>query len=127
MKGKIGIVVGFAAGYVLGSRAGRERYDQIKSGFLQVWNTPPVQERVDKVKDFGASAAMALPSALWDGAMKVGKAVGKSGTAGQKLDAVIKAGKDSADDVAKGAEMTADEVKKAAEKAAGDAKKAASD
>lgn len=123
MRGKIGIVVGFAAGYVLGSRAGRERYEQIKANFLQVWNTDPVQKQVGKVKDFGASAAMALPSALWEGAQKVSKAVTKSGSAGQRLDAAIKAGKASADDVVRGAETSADEVKKAAEKAVDDAKK----
>jgi len=125
MRGRIGIVVGLAAGYVLGSRAGRERYEQIKSGFLKVWNTDPVQKQVGKVADLGKSAAMALPSAIWDGAVKVTKAAAKTGTPGQKLDAVIKAGKDSADDVAEGAEKTAAEVKKAADKVVDEAKKAA--
>ncbi len=125
MRGKIGIVVGLAAGYVLGSRAGRERYEQIKAGFLKVWNTDPVQKQVDRVKDLGTSAALALPSALWDGAVKVTRAATKQGSAGQKLDAAIKAGRGSADDVARGAEVTADEVKKAAEKVVDEVKKAA--
>ena len=34
MRGKIGIVVGLAAGSVLGARAGRESYEQIKTGSL---------------------------------------------------------------------------------------------
>lgn len=127
MRGKIGIVVGLAAGYVLGSRAGRERYEQIKTGFLKVWETDQVQKQVDKVKDFGASAAMSLPSALWDGALKVGKAATKSGSPGQKLDAALRAGKDSAEDVARGAESTAEEVKKAAGKVADDIKNATDD
>ena len=92
MRGKIGIVVGLAAGYVLGARAGRERYEQIKTGFLKVWNTAPVQKQVTKAKDLATSAAFALPSALWDGAVKVTKAASKSGTPGQKLDSAIKAG-----------------------------------
>lgn len=125
MKGKIGIVVGLAAGYILGARAGRERYEQIKAGASKLWNTAPVQKQVGKAKDLGKSAALALPSALWDGAVKVTKAATKSGTPGQKLDAAIKAGKDSADDIAEGAEATAAEVKKTARKAAADAKKAA--
>jgi hypothetical protein len=29
MAGKLTLLVGFGAGYVLGARAGRERYDQI--------------------------------------------------------------------------------------------------
>lgn len=125
MRGKIGIVVGLAAGYVLGSRAGRERYDQIKSNFLKVWNTDPVQKQVSKAKDLGKTAALALPSAVWDGAVKVTKAATRSGTPGQKLDSALKAGKASADDVARGAEVTADEVKKAADKAVSDLKKTA--
>ena len=127
MRGKIGIVVGLAAGYVLGSRAGRERYEQIKSSFLKVWNTPPVQKQVDKAKELGKSAALALPSALWDGAVKVTKAASKGSTPGQKLDSAIKAGKASADYVARGAEKSVAEVKKAADKAAAEAKKAADD
>ena len=125
MRGKIGIVVGLAAGYVLGSRAGRERYEQIKTGFQQVWNTEPVQKQVGKLSDLGKSAAMALPSALWDGAVKVTRAATRNGTAGQRLDAAIKAGKDSADEVVSGAETTAEEVKKTAAKTAEEVKKTA--
>lgn len=128
MRGKIGIVVGLAAGYVLGSRAGRERYEQIKSGFLKLWNTAPVQKQVGRVKDLSTSAALALPSAIWDGAVKVTKAATKSGTTpGQKLDAAIKAGKDSADEVVQGAEVTAAAAQKAAERAVAGVEKAVDD
>lgn len=50
MKGKIAFVVGAAVGYVLGSRAGRERYEQIKRGAETLWQTEPVQRGVDVVK-----------------------------------------------------------------------------
>ncbi|PZU46628.1 MAG: hypothetical protein DI566_07290 [Microbacterium sp.] len=126
MRGKIGIVVGLAAGYVLGSRAGRERYEQIKAGYLKLWNTASVQKQVAKAKDLGKTAALALPSALWDGAVKVTKAATKSGTPGQKLDAAVKATKDSADDVERAAKKTAAEVGKTADKAATDAKRTVS-
>lgn len=122
MRGKIGIVIGLAAGYVLGSRAGRERYEQIKSGFLKLWNTDPVQKQVDKAKELGKTAALALPSALWDGAVKVTKAATRSGTPGQKLDSAIRTGRASAADVARGAETTADEVRRAADRAVADAR-----
>lgn len=118
MRGKIGIVIGLAAGYVLGSRAGRERYEQIKDGVQKVWDTPQVQKQVDKAKDLGKTAAMALPSALWDGAVKMGKAATKGGSAGDRLDAAIRAGKESADDVVRAGEMTAAEAKEAAAKVA---------
>ncbi|MFT4281145.1 hypothetical protein [Microbacterium sp.] len=125
MRGKIGIVVGLAAGYVLGSRAGRERYEQIKAGFLKVWNTDPVQRQVEKVADLGKSAALALPSAVWDGAVKITRAAANKKTPGQKLDAAIKAGRESADEVSRGAKTTAAEVKRAAAEVADEVQKAA--
>lgn len=74
MGTKTGIVVGLAAGYVLGSRAGRERYQQIKTQWLKVWNAPAVQKQVGKAKSVASDAAFALPSLVWDGAVKVTKA-----------------------------------------------------
>ena len=50
MKGKIAFVLGATVGYVLGTRAGRERYEQIKRGAQAVWATPPVQSGVSAVK-----------------------------------------------------------------------------
>jgi hypothetical protein len=125
MRGKVGLVIGIGIGYVLGTRAGRERYEQIKAQAMKVWNLDPVQNQVSKVTDFAKSSAMALPGALWDGAVKVSKAAGRQGTPGEKLDAALKAGADSADDVKKAADVTIDEVAKAADAAVGDAKKAA--
>ncbi|MEZ3161916.1 hypothetical protein AB1K54_15480 [Microbacterium sp. BWT-B31] len=123
MRGKAGLVIGLAVGYVLGTRAGRERYEQIKAQAVKVWNTKPVQDQVDKVKDFAKSSAMALPSTLWDTAVKVGKAASK-GTPGQRVDAAIKVGKDSADDLGAAAGTSARAVKDAAEDALDDVSKA---
>lgn len=55
MRGKIIFVVGLATGYVLGTRAGRERYEQIKAGAEKVWNTPTVQAGVHTVQDFAGA------------------------------------------------------------------------
>jgi len=104
MRGKAGLVVGLAVGYVLGTRAGRERYEQIKAAALKVWNLDPVQKQVAKAKSAAGSAASALPSALWNGAVKVTKAVRSPGTPGQKLDAGIAAGDQAAEDIAAAAE-----------------------
>jgi hypothetical protein len=112
MKGKIGLVVGLGVGYVLGTRAGQERYEQIKTQWLKVWNQAPVQEQVDRVKGFVGDKAAQVPGALWTGAVKIVKTVSGSGTPGQKLDATIAAGKDVADDV----EDAVDEVKDRVEK-----------
>src|SRR6187399_1451002 len=114
MRGKVGLVIGLAAGYVLGTRAGRERYEQIKAQVDKVWNLEPVQEQVTKAKEFAKSTAMALPSTLWDSAVKVTQAATSKGTPGQKLDAAIKTSKDQADDVAAAAERSAGAVEDAA-------------
>lgn len=110
MKGKIGIAVGLAAGYVLGARAGRQRYEQIKDKAQEVWELEPVQKQVGKVTDFGKSAALAVPSVVWDSAKKVVKAVGKGDSASEKLDAAKTEGKKAASDVRKAAEKDARKV-----------------
>ncbi|HYO39926.1 MAG TPA: YtxH domain-containing protein [Nocardioidaceae bacterium] len=52
MKAKIPLLVGGAVGYVLGTRAGRERYEQIKSQAQTLWNNPKVQEKAWAAQDF---------------------------------------------------------------------------
>lgn len=52
MKGKILFVAGLGLGYILGTRAGREKYDQLKTAALKVWNDPRVQKQVDAAQDF---------------------------------------------------------------------------
>ena len=42
------IVLGFAAGYVAGSAAGRKQYERIKSAATELWNRPEVQRTVKK-------------------------------------------------------------------------------
>jgi hypothetical protein len=43
MTGKLSLALGFAAGYVLGSKAGRERYEQLVAAGRQLWSNPTVQ------------------------------------------------------------------------------------
>lgn len=54
MKGKVLFVVGLGVGYVLGTRAGRRRYEQIKSAWLHVWESPAVQKQVHSAQDYAA-------------------------------------------------------------------------
>lgn len=51
MKTKAALVVGLAAGYVLGTRDGRERYEQIKSQATRVWQDPRVQQKAAQAQD----------------------------------------------------------------------------
>lgn len=52
MKGKITFLFGASLGYVLGARAGRQRYEQIKAGTIAVWETPTVQRCANTVRGF---------------------------------------------------------------------------
>ena len=118
MKGKIGLVVGLGVGYVLGTRAGRERYEQIKTQWLKVWHLDPVQEQVDKVKGFVGEKAAAVPGALWTGVVKVAKSVSGNGTPGQRLDSAIATGREAAEDLAEATEEAVEAAKAAANKPA---------
>ncbi|GGI45226.1 cell division septation protein DedD [Agromyces flavus] len=71
MKGKFLFVVGLGVGYVLGTRAGRERYEQIRRAAQDVWNQPKVQEGVQTVKDFAMSRAGDVGENVLDGAKKL--------------------------------------------------------
>ncbi len=110
MRGKIGIVVGLAAGYVLGARAGRQRYEQIKSKAEEVWQLDPVQKQVGKLTDLGKSAALAVPTVAWNSAVKVVKAATSKGTPGERLDASVAEGRKAAADVREAAEKDARKV-----------------
>ena len=48
---KLMSVTAFGLGYVLGARAGRERYDQLMRGFLRVREDPRVQEQAQHVTE----------------------------------------------------------------------------
>ncbi|MFJ4223121.1 hypothetical protein [Microbacterium sp. NPDC089695] len=124
MKGKIGLVVGLGVGYVLGTRAGRERYEQIKTQWLKVWHLDPVQEQVEKVKGYVGDKAAAVPGAIWSGVQRVVKSANGGGTAGQRLDAAVAAGRKAAEEVVDATEDAVDEAKSSAKKPA--AKKPAS-
>ncbi|MFB9731367.1 YtxH domain-containing protein [Ornithinimicrobium kibberense] len=48
---KLLLLVGAGVGYVLGARAGRERYDQIADQANKLWTDPRVQTKVEEVKE----------------------------------------------------------------------------
>ena len=71
MRAKLLFVTGAAVGYVLGAKAGRKRYEQIKAAATRAWETPIVQNQVNAVEDFAAEKFGELPGALFGGAKKV--------------------------------------------------------
>jgi hypothetical protein len=48
---KTGLLVGFGVGYVLGTRAGRDRYEELKATWDQFVGNPSVQRMVSKGKE----------------------------------------------------------------------------
>jgi hypothetical protein len=70
MRGKLLFVVGIGAGYVLGSRAGRQRYEQIKAGADKVWQSQPVQAGVSQVQGFANQRLDAASGKIADGVRK---------------------------------------------------------
>lgn len=71
MRGKLVLLVGIGIGYVLGARAGRERYEQIKRVVGGFWNDPRVQHQVQNVEDFAKDKAPDVVDFLSDSAKKV--------------------------------------------------------
>lgn len=45
------LLAGVAIGYILGAKAGRERYEQLADQASKVWTDPRVQTKVGEVKE----------------------------------------------------------------------------
>ncbi len=54
---KLTLLLAAGAGYVLGTRAGRERYEQIKKTALRVKDDPRVQEKAHQAADVARETA----------------------------------------------------------------------
>ena len=51
MRFKTGLLAGFAAGYYLGAKAGRERYEQIRRALRKLAGSEPVRAVVAKAQE----------------------------------------------------------------------------
>ena len=92
MKGKVLFVVGLGVGYVLGTRAGRRRYEQIKSVTARVWESPAVQRQVHNVQGYAADRIGDLGTAVTE---SVKRAVTRSGDASGSTSSSSKSGSSS--------------------------------
>jgi len=85
MRGKILLLAGVAVGYVLGARAGREKYNELVSTANKFWNDPRVQEKVEQVQGFVKEKGPEVSGFVQDNAKKVTDTVTgkkKSGSGG---------------------------------------------
>lgn len=63
---KLTLLAAAAAGYVLGARAGRERYEQIKVQAQKVAGNPKVQDAAHKAQDTAVAQAAAAAGVVKD-------------------------------------------------------------
>jgi outer membrane murein-binding lipoprotein Lpp len=84
MKNKLLLAAGIAAGYVLGARAGRQRYDQIANAAKKFADNPKVQQ-----------TASQLTQQATDAVSKVSSNVGEK--VSDRIPARLKAGSSSTD------------------------------
>jgi hypothetical protein len=78
MRGKLALVVGLATGYVLGTRDGRARYEQIKSQTTRVMQDPRVREKAAHAGDLAKSKAPLVKDKVADVASQASSKVGSS-------------------------------------------------
>lgn len=75
MRGKILLLAGVAVGYVLGARAGREKYNELVGTANKFWNDPRVQDKVEQVQDFVKEKGPEVSGFVQDNAKKVSDTV----------------------------------------------------
>jgi hypothetical protein len=64
MRSKAAFIVGTGVGYVLGTRAGRQRFDKIKGWTSTAWQHPKVQAKVTDLEAKAADLARSEVAAL---------------------------------------------------------------
>jgi hypothetical protein len=75
MRFRLGLVIGFGAGYVLGARAGRQRYEQLRAYWNQLTGSPTVQRAAERTKEVAGEGARRGLYAVQHGVEKAGTAV----------------------------------------------------
>ena len=127
MKGKILFVVGLGVGYVLGTRAGRERYEQIRSAAEKVWNQPAVQQGVGTVKEFAAARVGDLGDTVLGGVKSfIGNATKTSGATKADVNSAARSAKQNISKAADAAKSAVDDAASKLDDAVDDAADVAS-
>ncbi len=77
---KLPYLIAGGIGYVLGARAGRERYEQIRSGALRVKSNPTVRSTARSAAETARDAAPVVKDKLVEAADTVGSKVKPGGS-----------------------------------------------
>ena len=88
MRGRLGVFVGFGAGYVLGAKAGRERYEQLSRLYDNLLNSRAFNKASGKAKEAVGHGIDQAKDLATEGVSKVTDAVKdrrSSGTEGPGL------------------------------------------
>lgn len=115
---KLLLLSAFGAGYVLGAKAGRGRYEEIREKGQELWDSPRVQKHADTVKE----KAEDVKAAASEKATDVKDAAGEKAAA-VKEKVVVKSSEvkdtasEKADDLAEKANSAAEIVERKAEEA----------
>ena len=79
---KLSLLIAGGIGYVLGTRAGRERYEQIRSTALRVKQNPMVQEKAHQAADVARDKAPIVADKVKEAAASAADKVKPSGSGG---------------------------------------------
>lgn len=88
---RMSFLVGLAAGYVLGARAGKQRYEQIKTVSGKVWQSAPVQKQVAVAKENARTKAAPVVADL---VADAAKATSEKLRASRTVPSQVSAGRD---------------------------------
>ena len=71
MRSTLLFLVGAGVGYVFGTRAGRQRYEQLKSAAKNAWEDPRVQKAMNDTADYVRQKAPVVGARVAEGAQDV--------------------------------------------------------
>jgi hypothetical protein len=82
MRGRVGLFLGFGAGYVLGAKAGTERYEQLMRLYENLLQSPKVKEATGKAKDTVGTGFEQAREKAKEGREKVGSSMSQRRSSG---------------------------------------------
>jgi uncharacterized protein YjbJ (UPF0337 family) len=75
MRGRLGFFIGFGAGYVLGAKAGKERYEQLRRLYDNLVSSPGFQQATGKAKNAVGTSFEQAKGAASEGVGKMSGAI----------------------------------------------------